>query len=118
MRALTVEAAHPVDTRGAVETGGPGAIVDVHRTVLTGPSVDAYAVIRAQRVGARGPVVADARPHGTLVHVHLARFACPLGRARACVTVHAVHTRTAVKTGVRYTIIDVFLAVLAPKTCG
>lgn len=117
MRALTVEAAHPVDTRGTVETGGSGAIVNVYRTVLSCPAVDADAVVRTQRVSARGPVVTDARPHGALVHVHLARLARPLGRARARITVHAVHARTAVETSVRYTVVDVLLAVLAAETC-
>lgn len=118
MRALTVEAAHPVDARGAVEARGPGAVVDVHRTVLSGPAVDAYAVVRAQRVGARRAVVAHARPHRALVHVHLARVAGPLGGTRARVAVHAVHARAAVETGVRYAVVDVLLAVLSAETCG
>lgn len=62
--------------------------------------------------------MADAGPHGALVHVHLARLARPLGRARARVTIHAIHARTPVKAGVRYTIVNVFLAVFAPETCG
>lgn len=118
MRALTVEAADAVDARGAVETRGPGAIVDVHRTVLPRPPVDADAVVRTERIGAGRPVVADARPHRALVHVHLARVAHPLGGTRARVTVHAVHARAAVKTGVRYAVVDVLLAVLAAETCG
>lgn len=118
MGALTVETAHPVDARGAVETSGSGAVVDVHRTVLSGPAVDANAIVRAQGIGAGGSVVADARPHGALVHVHLARFASPLRRARTRVTVHVVHARAAVETGVRYAIVDVLLAVFPPETCG
>lgn len=117
MRALTVEAAHPVDTRGAIETGGSGAIVNVHRTVLSRPAVDADAVVRTQRVGARGPIVANAWTHGALVYVHLARLARPLGRARARITVHAIHARTAVETSVRYTVVDVLFTVLATETC-
>lgn len=111
-----MEAAHPVDTCSAVETGGPSTIVNVYRTVLSRPAVDADAVVRTQRVGARGSVVANARPHSALVHVHLTRLACPLGWARASVTVHAVHARTAVETSVRYTVVNVLLAVLAAKT--
>lgn len=118
VRALTVEAAHPVDARGAVEARGPGAVVDVHGTVLSGPAVDAYAVVRAQRVGARRAVVAHARPHRALVHVHLARVARPLGGTRARVAVHAVHARAAVETGVRYAVVDVLLAVLSAETCA
>lgn len=116
MRALTVEAADAVDARGAVETGGPGTVVDVHRTILSRPTVHANAIVRSQRVGTRRPVVTDARPHRALVHVHLARIARPLGRARTRVTVHAVHAGTAVETRVRYAVVDVLLAVLASET--
>lgn len=112
-----MEAANPVDASGTVETGGPGTVVDVHRTVLSGPTVHAYAIVRSQRVGARGPVVAHARPHGAFVDVHLAGISGPLGGARARVTVHAVHARTAVETGVRYTVVNVFLAVFASEPC-
>lgn len=111
-----MEAAHPVYARGPVETGGPGAVVDVHRAVLSRPAVHADAVVRSQRVGARRAVVANARSHRALVHVHLARLARPLGRTRARVTVHAVHARAAVETCVRYAVIDVLLAVFAPET--
>lgn len=96
VRALAVEAAHPIDTGGAVETGGSGAIVNVHRTVLSGPAVHANAIVRSQRVGASRAVVANARSHGAFVHVHLTRIARPLDRARARVAVHAVHARAAV----------------------
>lgn len=96
MRALTVEAAHPVDARGAIKASGPSTVVNVHGTVLSGPAVDAYTVIRAQRVGARRAVVAHARPHRALVHVHLARITRPLGGTRARVAVNAVHARAAV----------------------
>lgn len=113
-----MEAADPVDASGAVETGGPGAIVNVYRTVLSGPAVYTNAIVRSQRIGTRRAVVADAGPHGALVHVHLARLARPLGRARARVTVHAIHARTAVQAGVRYTIVNVFLAVFSPETYG
>jgi len=113
-----VEAADPVDASGAVETGGPGAIVNVHRTVLSGPAVYANAVVRSQRIGTRGTVVTDTGPHGALVHVHLTRVARPLGRARARVTVHAVHARTTVQAGVWYTIVDVFFTVFATETCA
>jgi len=116
VRALAVEAADPVDASGAVETRRPGAVVDVHRAVLSGPAVHADAVIRAQRVGAGSPVVADAGPHRAFVHVHLARVARPLGGTRTRITVHAVHARTAVKTGVRYAVVDVLLAVLSAET--
>lgn len=112
-----MEAADPVDARGAVETGGPGTIVDVHRTVLSGPAVHANAIVRAQRVGARCPVVTNARPHRALVNVHLARFARPLGGTRARVAVNAIHARAAVETGVWYAVVDVLLAVFAAKTC-
>lgn len=112
-----MEAADPVNASGAVETGGPGAIVDVHRTVLSGPAVYANAIVRSQRIGTRSTVVTDTGSHGALVHVHLTRIAGPLGRARARVTVHAVHARTTVQAGVRYTIVDVFFAVFATETC-
>lgn len=111
-----MEAADPVDASGTVETRGSGAIVDVHRTVLSRPTVHANAIVRALRVRTRRTVVTDARSHGTLVHVHLARIARPLGRARARVTVHAVHASAAVETRVRYTIVDVLLAVFPSKT--
>lgn len=62
--------------------------------------------------------MAYARAHGTLIHVHFARITSPLRRARARVTVHVVHARTAVETGVRYTVVDVLLAVFTAKTCG
>jgi hypothetical protein len=113
-----MEAAHPIDARGPVETSGPGAIVDVYRTILPSPAIHANAIVRAQRVGARRAVVTNARPHGALVHVHLARLARPLGRTRARVTVHAVHARAAVKTSMRYAVVDVLLAVFAAETCG
>lgn len=113
-----MEAADPIDASGTVETGGPGAIVNVHRTVLSGPAVYANAIVRSQRIGTRRSVVADAGPHGALVHVHLTRIASPLGRARARVTVHAVHARTTVQASVRYAIVDVFLAVFATETCA
>jgi len=96
VRALAMEAAHPVDTSGAVEAGGPGAIVDVNRTVLSSPAVYTNAIVRSQRIGARRTVVADAWSHGTFVYVHFTRITRPLGRTRARVTVHAVHARTAV----------------------
>lgn len=112
-----MEATDPVDASGTVETGGPGAVVDVHRTVLSGPTVHADAVVRSQRVGARGTVVTHARPHRALVDVHLARISGPLGGTRAGVTVHAVHARTAVETGVRYAIVNVFLAVFPTESC-
>lgn len=118
VRALAMEAAHPIDARGPIETSGPGAIIDVHRTILPGPAVHADAVVRAQRVGARRAIMTNARPHGTLVHVHLARLARPLGRTRTRVTVHAVHARSAVETGVRYAVVNVLLAVFAAETCG
>jgi len=111
-----MEAADPVDARGAVETGGPGTVVDVHRTVLSRPTVHANTIVRSQRVRARRPIVTDARPHGTLVHVHLARIARPLGRTRTRVTVHAVHASTAIETRVRYAVVDVLFAVFASKT--
>lgn len=116
MSALTVETADPIDTRGTVETSGSGAIVNVHRTVLSGPAVDANAVVRAQGIGAGCSVVADARAHGTLVHVHLARIASPLRRARTRVTVHVVHARAAVETGVWYAVVDVLLAVFPSES--
>jgi len=118
VRALAVEATDPVDASGTVETGGPGAIVNVHRTVLSGPAVYANTIVRPQRIGTRRTVVTDAGPHGALIHVHLTRIACPLGRARARVTVHAVHARPAVQAGVWYTIVDVFFAVFSTETCA
>lgn len=72
VRALTVETADSVDARGTVETGSSGAIVDVHRTVLSRPSIDTNAVVRTERIGTGRPVMADARPHRALVDVHLA----------------------------------------------
>lgn len=42
-----MEAADPVDASGAVETGGPGAIVNVYRTVLSGPAVYTNAIVRS-----------------------------------------------------------------------
>jgi len=118
VRALAVEAADTVDTSGAVETGGPGTIVDIHRTILSGPAVYANTIVRSQRISTRSAVVTDTGPHGTLVHVHLTRIASPLGRTRARVTVHAVHARTTVQTGVWYTIVDVFFTVFATETCA
>lgn len=114
--ALAVETADPVDASGAVETGGPGAIVNVHRTVLSSPAVYANAIVRSQRIGTSRTVVTDTGPHGTLVYVHLTRISGPLSWARARVTVHTVHARTTVQAGVRYAIVDIFLAVLATET--
>jgi len=118
VRALAVEAADPVDASGTVKTGGPGAIVNVHRTVLSGPAVYANTIVRSQWIGTRRAVVTDAGAHGALVHVHLTRITRPLSRAWARVTIHAVHARTTVQAGVRYTIVDVFLAVFTTETCA
>lgn len=80
VRALAMEAANSVDTSGAVETGSSGTIVNVYRTVLSGPAVYTNTIVRSQRIGTCRAVVADAGPHGALVHVHLARLTRPLGR--------------------------------------
>lgn len=112
-----METADPVDARGAVETSGPGTIVDVYRTILSRPTVYANAIVRSLRVRTRGPVVTYTRPHRALVYVRLARIAGPLGRARARVTVHAVHACSTVETRVRYAVVNILLAILSPETC-
>lgn len=71
-RALAEEAADAVMTRGAVETSGTGAIVDVLRAIRSGPSVNANAGIAAVRVGARGAVLAYAGSKGTFIDVLVA----------------------------------------------
>lgn len=43
---------------------------------------------------------------------------CPLGRAAAVVSVHAVHAGTSVLAAVSGTVVDVLLAVLAGEACG
>lgn len=70
--AFAVEASDPVDARRPVEAGGVGAIVDVDGTIRTGPAVHAYAGVAAHAVRASGPVLANGRTLGTLVHVLLA----------------------------------------------
>lgn len=59
--ALAIKTADSVDASGSVEASGIGAIVDVDRTIGSGPTVDADARISADRIGTGGSVITDGR---------------------------------------------------------
>ena len=105
-------------TGGAIEASGAGAVVDVLRTIGSGPSVDADARISAVRVDASGSVFADGRPQSALVHVLVAVRACERCRALTRVTVDAVHARSSVLAQMSRAVVDVLLTVGSSKTCS
>ena len=115
--ALAEEAADAVVTGGAVEAGGASAVVDVLRTVGSGPAVDADARVAAVRVGTRGAVLADAGPQRALVYVLVAVRSRERRRTLARVAVDAVDARRSVLAQVARAIVHVLLTVGAVETC-
>jgi hypothetical protein len=115
---LAVEGADAVVTRGAVETRGGCAVVDVVGARDARPAVDANAREGAERVHARGAVVTHMRAEGALVHVARAVRARPLRGARARVGVEAVDTSGAVLAEVRTAVVDVVLTEVSSEANG
>ena len=115
-RALTEEAADAVVARGAVETGGAGAVVDVLRTVGARPAVDADARVAAVRVGARGAVLAHAGTQGALVHVLVAVGTRERRRTLTRVAVDPVGARCSVLAQVTRAVVHVLFAVQTAET--
>jgi len=113
---LAVEAADTIVTGGAIEASGTGAVINVLRTISSGPSVDANARISAVRVDASGSVFADGRPQSALVHVLIAVRARERRRALTRVTVDPVHTRSSVLAQMSGAVVDVLLTVGSSKT--
>lgn len=116
VRALAVKTADTVDTGSAVEAGRTCTVVDVDATVRPGPAVHANTRVAAVRIRARGAVMAQGRPHGTLVHVELALRARESRRTQTGVLVHPVHACRTVLTEIARTVVDVLLAVIAPES--
>lgn len=104
-------------TGGAVEARRFRAIVNVLRAIRSGPSVDADAGEAAVRVGARGPVLAHARPERALVHVLVAVRPGERWRTLASVRVDAVHARGPVLAQMTGAVVDVLLAIHAREAC-
>jgi len=115
--ALAVERADPVDAGGSVEADSHGAVVDVDRTVVSGPAIDANAGVAALGVGTGAAVLADVRSQAALVHITFAEFAGKCRRADARVAVDVVHAGGAVLAQITWTVINVLLAVLALEAC-
>lgn len=104
-------------TRGPVEAGSTGTVVDVLTAVRTGPPVDADAGETSDGVGARRSVLAHFGPHQTLVNVVRAVEAGERSRALTRVVVDAVHARGSVLAQVSRTVVDVLLACLSAEAC-
>lgn len=116
--ALAIEGGHAVVAGGAVEAGSTGTVVDVLAAVLACPAVDAHAVVAAVAVVAGAAVLAGIGHELALVHILSAILACPLRWAAAVVRVHTIHTGASIPTAVSWTVVNVFLAVLAGEACG
>ena len=114
--ALTKETADAVVTSGAIEASGTGAIVDILRAIGSRPSVDADARESAVGVGARGAVLANARPQRALVHVLIAVRAGERRRTLARIRIDAVDASRSVLTQMTRAIVDVFLAICSSET--
>ena len=113
---MTKETADAVVTSGAIEASGTGAIVNILRAIRSRPSVDADARESAVGVGARGAVLANARPQRALVHVLIAVRAGERRRTLARVRIDAVDASRSVLTQMTRAIVDVFLAICSSET--
>lgn len=114
--ALTEETAHAVVARRTVEASRSGTVVDVLRTVGTGPSVDADARVAAVCVGARGAVLANAGTEGTFIYVLVAVRSRKRRRATTRVTVDAIDASRSVLAQMARTVVQILLAVGTAET--
>ena len=103
-------------TGSTVETSSSGAIVDILRTIRSGPAVDADARKAAVRIRARGSILANARPQSTLVHILITIRPRKRRRTLASVAVDSVDARRSILTQMSGTIVDILLAIGARKT--
>jgi hypothetical protein len=115
-RTLTVERADAVVTRGAVETRGGRAVVDIVGTRDSCPAVDANAGKGSQGVDTRRSVLTHVWSNGALVDIARAIGACPLRRTLTRVSVDGVQTRGAVLTEVSAAVVDIVLTVLSGES--
>ena len=113
---LAEEASDPIVTGSTVETSSSGAIVDILRTIRSGPAVDADARKAAVRIRARGSILANARPQSTLVHILITIRPRKRRRTLASVAVDSVDARRSILTQMSGTIVDILLAIGARKT--
>ena len=118
MRALTEEAAHPVDARRPVEAGRARAIVDVHAAIGPRPAVHAYARVASMTVRTRGTVVTEGRPYRAFVDVVLALGPGERGRTEARVLVHPVNARSSVLAQIAHAVVDVDVALVTFEACN
>lgn len=72
MRTLAEEGGYAVVAGSAVVTSRAGTVVDVLAAVVTGPPVDADAVVAAVSVMARSSILACVGHQLTLVHIFCA----------------------------------------------
>ncbi len=113
---MAKEAADAVVTSGAIEASGTGAIVDIFRTIGSGPSVNANARESAVSVGACRAVFTNARPQSTFVDVLVAVRAGKRRWTLARVRIDAIDTSCAILTQVTRTIVYIFLTICPGET--
>lgn len=99
-RADAGERSDTVDTNAVGRTGCGGTIVNVDRTVGTGPSVHANAIVSTVRVDAGGAILARIASGRTFVDVLSAKSAGKIGRAFAMIKSSETKTKRKQKKSV------------------
>lgn len=67
--AATVEAAHAVNASGSIETGCPGAVINVGTAIWAGPPVHANARESTYSIGTSGTILTHARSMAAFIHI-------------------------------------------------
>lgn len=101
---------------GTPGAGGIGTVIDVLTAVVARPTIHAHAMVAAQGIQTCAPILAGVWHQVTFIDVLLAELTCPLRFALAVVSVHSIHTHTAILTLVVCAVIDVVFTVLAIET--
>lgn len=98
-------------TSGAIKTSGSCAIVDIFRTIGSGPSVDADTGESAVRVGAGGSVFANTGPQSAFIDILVTIRSSERWRTLAGIRIDSVHATGSVLAQMTWAVVDILLAI-------